>query len=215
MRALNPHCIQQHPSVRKCERGSNTTAVQSYFQSSALQSAHRLTFRSHRFCSGCQSENRGWKDGYSPFTEMEDNTPSLKVREARANKSGKLNAEDCVTAWLISHNPTPKSFHAATPWQPKKAACFTTPAAPLGADGTQEGLCGYWCFPSQAMERGAAEKRGCAPRGAGVLPSTSKPAGTSQRGIKVVSNLKYRLVLAGNDATQHTGFPFWKTGKGP
>lgn len=173
MRALNPHCIQQHPSVRKCERGSNTTAVQSYFQSSALQSAHRLTFRSHGFCSGCQSENRGWKDGYSPFTEMEDNTPSLKVREARTNKSGKLNAEDCVTAWLISHNPTPKSFHAATPWQPKKAACFTTPAAPLGADGTQEGLCGYRCLPSQAMERGAAEKRGAHPeeRGSCLAPA--------------------------------------------
>lgn len=56
----------------------------------------------------CQSANTGQNDGCCPFTKTEDNTPSLKVQEAHTNKSEKLNAEDCVGAWLISHNPTPK-----------------------------------------------------------------------------------------------------------
>lgn len=78
--------------------------------------------------SALAASQQRWNNGYSPFTEMEDNTPSPKVQEACTNKSGKLNPDDCVGACFISHRPTPKrAFLLPLPSNPRKQLVLRLP----------------------------------------------------------------------------------------
>lgn len=78
----------------------------------------------------------------SPFTGTADSTPSLKVQEAETNKSGKWNAEVCIGAWFISHNPTPKgAFLLPLPSNPTSSWFYESPSA-FRCAGLSKVLCG-------------------------------------------------------------------------
>lgn len=139
-RAQNPHCIPWHLSVRQSERSSNTPAVQP--TSKALLCNQPVAQPSTAGFALAASQQR--EDGTTgiPLLQTEDNTPSLKVWEAHANKSGKSNAGDCQVHGLYPIIPLQRELSCCHSLATQESSLFYDSLSAFRCGWRSEVLCG-------------------------------------------------------------------------